>query len=62
MVPQAGWILRARLQFLEKLTLIQGVFEGFASVDEDDRHLLVVEALKFGIGVDIDLAPLEGGA
>ena len=35
------------------------VLEGFATVDEDDGDFVVVDALQVGIGVDVDLAPLE---
>jgi type II restriction enzyme len=37
------------------------VFEGLAAIDEDDGDLFVVLLAECGVGVDVDLAPLEGG-
>jgi hypothetical protein len=46
-------------KFAQELLLVHSVLEGFAAVDENNRHLVVELAAKFSIGIDVDLAPGE---
>ena len=45
--------------FAEKLLLVHAVLEGFASVDEHDRDLVVILAAEIRVGIDIHVAPFE---
>jgi len=49
-------------ELAEKFLLVHPVLEGLAPVDEDDGNLVIVEAAKLGIAVDIDLAPIKPAA
>jgi hypothetical protein len=51
-------ILLAR-QLAQKLALVHAVFEGFMSVNKNDRDLVVELAAKFGIRVYVDFFPGE---
>jgi hypothetical protein len=44
-------------QLAQKLLLIHAVLEGFASVNENHRHLVIVFAAHLGIRVYVDFTP-----
>src|SRR5579862_4165828 len=49
-------------QSTQKFLLIHPVLEGFAPVDEDDRHLVVELATEFAVAIHIDFMPDESSA
>jgi hypothetical protein len=49
-------------ELAQKFLFIHAVFEGFATVNEDDRDLVVVLTAEVGIGVNIHVAPVEATA
>ncbi len=49
-------------EFAQEFLLVHPILEGFASVDENDWNLVIVEAAEFRVGVDVDLAPVEAAA
>jgi hypothetical protein len=49
-------------EFAQELLFVHAVFEGFAAVDKDDRDFIVELAAKFGVSVDVNLAPSEAAA
>jgi len=50
------WLLSLG-QYPQKITRRHVVFEGFASIDKDDWHFVVVLLPQFRIGVNVHLAP-----
>jgi len=50
---------RSSAQFAQEFLFIHVVFKGFAAVDEDYGHLVIVEAPDFGVGVHVDFSPSE---
>src|ERR1700746_2337302 len=50
---------RSSAQFAQEFLLIHAVLKGFAAVDEDYWHFVIVEAPDFGVGVHVDFSPGE---
>src|ERR1700746_737627 len=46
-------------QFAEEFLFIHVVLKGFAAVDEDYWHFVIVEAAEFSVGVHVDFPPSE---
>ena len=49
-------------ELAQELTFVHAVLEGFAAVDEDDRHLVGELAAKLVVGIDVHFLPAEQAA
>ena len=49
-------------QLAQKFLLVHAVLEGFSSVDEHDRDLIVKLVSQFAIAIDVDFLPRKSAA